>query len=1457
MKRQNKLKLSVLAITIVMMIICFAMPVNASKVFSDLYPDHWCYNKIIDFEEKGYVCGYEDGTFRADQTITRAEYAKIVNNFVEHEMPKTWTDSVDEKNNTSFKDVSVDDWFYPYVKDAALRGFMEGDQGDNTFRPHDSITRQEATVILARVLDIDEEPHPADHEDGLAQYPDGDEVEDWARVAIHSYSVYNFINGYEDGFLRILQDVTRAETVELLHILEQNIIRPDDNNDKPKPKPDPDPKPGGSHGVTAPAITVYEMSGDGRNEEMVVASGWVNYDTAYEDVSANKLGALVEITCSASNSTITYTLDNWATRSQYTDKFVLTDGIYTIKAYASKTNYADSDVVAGTAKVDTVAPEVTGVQVGKEVTLTVTDSLSGVSGESLKYAWFTSGDNGDYVRETLWNTFINGETVVAPDYPGVYYLGVMGSDVAENKIGTGFSANEPNVNNDDNVDYPGTQGKDDDEKTNEPFVIVTEIENDDPTGGDPTSSGDKETIIEIVVNSMVTVVHDFDDNRSDLDPSGDITTYLEAKPGEEFTVDALNSGDAAYAFVKNYKVVEAPKTINVSRNSGDNNATIEYKRIKVTVEFNKNADDAIGTTDPMVDIPAGTSENLPANGFTRVGYEFAGWSGDNGKIYDNEEEFTADSADEEVTLYAKWNVLSYTVTLISGDNVSEVTGAGEYEYGSEVAINAVIDSRLGYSYAFVWSGDSEGVTGFNKTSANTEFTMPARDLLFEAIATESVNTDTQYKVKHWKEKIEGGYPERAAATDNLSGTTGEIATFTPRTYTGFEYSGDLTTPTDKTILGDGSLVINLFYTRNSYDLEIAAGSNIDSVELNGDASVLEGTFKYGEEIDINAIVKEPDGADYVFAGWYDSDSTIFTDSGDTTIEMPAENITLTAKANKIDVTLSEITIVDFTGSGENGKTAPEPGDEVTYKFTVTNTSDIDDVEIDLLLAVNKSGDIDNPSVSVDFENVNSKEITFTAKIDPNFPVNENFGVTVTAKSDSETANGTTLATKTNNEKTEKLSGINFKQKTNKNIVMLIDLSGSMGFCTTCPECDVNSYYGYALMSGDVNDGTYTGGYDLKDKDTGKKHSFDETIDYLYSSGELIIDYNRAVKVPWRKHSKTLTNSGDTCGAPARIDVLIDALTSDNGFIDTISRGAIINSGEQVTITLVSFSGYSENNNNVAGEEMATVIGTFDIGEDNSTLKKEVEKMKFDIHHGTYINTGLNEVLKLVDSEADKENEYANNRNKLLSDSNVENYFIFFGDGIASDYEDNTTATNYVSERNKILEKLITGSSAYFDYSYAIGFGVDFTEGSDGDKLLDSLLKDGEGSIKATDADSIVEAFANIARKISATAQTENGILTIDGESFDDAVYYDRVFDIIVMNGSDELFVIEETTAHEVDVNWDSDKDGNNDTVTHVTFNYTSGTSPKLKSIDIDLSGTAFSNKKQLNIALDYEKPSND
>ena len=501
-------KVITLLMLVILVVTAFTMPASAKQVFTDLSPEHWCYAKIMDFEKKGYVCGYSDNTFRADRTITRAEYVKIVNNFFGYKPS--------EKTTSAFKDVNSGDWFMPYVNEAVDRGYIEGFE-DGTFRPQDPIRRQEATVILARILKIDKEVYPADHKDGLAQYSDSDEVQEWARVAIHSYSVYNFINGYEDGTLRILRNVTRAETVELLHILEQKVVidrKPGGGGTKtPTLKPDIDV-------LVRNLIEVPVENEIAIKEEytpvIYTKSNWINKKNSNFEKETARNGAFVNITSQTTGSTIHDTVDvisrkaeyKTTKRDEYDNKFFLTDGVYTVTAQATKSGRKDSGIETKVVKIDTVAPVVRVVETSsakgkiaheQSVAVAIKDSnlynANEISGlDKVAYAWFNADTDE---RVTVWSAFelVNGQAQInAPLTYGKYKLGIAAIDVAENAFGT---RTEYAVKSEDiSGDVPTTPSGDVD------YDFVKETESGDEN---PDQNPNGEELIVIVGNNNPTI----------------------------------------------------------------------------------------------------------------------------------------------------------------------------------------------------------------------------------------------------------------------------------------------------------------------------------------------------------------------------------------------------------------------------------------------------------------------------------------------------------------------------------------------------------------------------------------------------------------------------------------------------------------------------------------------------------------------------------------------------------------------------------------------------------------------------------------------------------------------------------------------------------------------------------------------------------------------------------------
>ncbi len=129
------------------MILAFGIftPVMAYSVADDV--------KGTAFEEAAATLGALDimigddkGDFRPDDTVTRAEFAKIAVHLL------GLSDVAESSKEVSkYPDVSVDHWANGYINVATAQGLIIGDD-TGTFRPEDGISYQEANTILIRLL---------------------------------------------------------------------------------------------------------------------------------------------------------------------------------------------------------------------------------------------------------------------------------------------------------------------------------------------------------------------------------------------------------------------------------------------------------------------------------------------------------------------------------------------------------------------------------------------------------------------------------------------------------------------------------------------------------------------------------------------------------------------------------------------------------------------------------------------------------------------------------------------------------------------------------------------------------------------------------------------------------------------------------------------------------------------------------------------------------------------------------------------------------------------------------------------------------------------------------------------------------------------------------------------------------------------------------------------------------
>lgn len=121
-----------------------------AQSFSDVSEQHEFFNAVQLLKTKDIIKGYNN-LFMPYDNVTRAHVSKMITNIQEEYriLPSTYT-----KEYIYFKDISVTDWYYPYVSKVALYQVMEGYPKEQLFKPNQKLTRAQATKVIVEALQI-------------------------------------------------------------------------------------------------------------------------------------------------------------------------------------------------------------------------------------------------------------------------------------------------------------------------------------------------------------------------------------------------------------------------------------------------------------------------------------------------------------------------------------------------------------------------------------------------------------------------------------------------------------------------------------------------------------------------------------------------------------------------------------------------------------------------------------------------------------------------------------------------------------------------------------------------------------------------------------------------------------------------------------------------------------------------------------------------------------------------------------------------------------------------------------------------------------------------------------------------------------------------------------------------------------------------------------------------------
>lgn len=179
--------------------------IAAVTSFPDVPPDYWARPFVEGLAKRGIAVGSPDGTFRPEQSVTRAEYAVLVQKAF---------DQQESQGAIAFTDVPSGYWATPAIDAAVKQGFLKG-YPDGGFQPNKEISRLQVLLSLVNGLGL---PRPDQPEEVVTLFRDSDQIPAWAVPAAGTAAESNIVVNYPAlDQLKPNQATTRAEVAALIY----------------------------------------------------------------------------------------------------------------------------------------------------------------------------------------------------------------------------------------------------------------------------------------------------------------------------------------------------------------------------------------------------------------------------------------------------------------------------------------------------------------------------------------------------------------------------------------------------------------------------------------------------------------------------------------------------------------------------------------------------------------------------------------------------------------------------------------------------------------------------------------------------------------------------------------------------------------------------------------------------------------------------------------------------------------------------------------------------------------------------------------------------------------------------------------------------------------------------------------------------------------------------------------
>ena len=395
-----------------------------------------------------------------------------------------------------------------------------------------------------------------------------------------------------------------------------------------------------------------------------------------------------------------------------------------------------------------------------------------------------------------------------------------------------------------------------------------------------------------------------------------------------FTGSSTTSSEITYSTDDLGKYLHVAAYDKVGNISGTTTLYLNFN----TISYNANG----GTNAPSTQIKfLNQGTNISSQKPSRVGYDFVSWAVAGGNNYYNPGDFYNEN--KNLSLTAFWVAQEYSLDIYSNGSMSNVAGATHYSPTTATGINLKFDTgnhnrvnvatRTGYIFKGYYDKTSGGTQVYDSSgvfkqgiywNAYGNYINPNNLVVY---AQWTPRSDIHFKVNHYTQDLKSETYTLNSSEDYNNGVAD--STINLKNYAkiidGFTYSGgslkglnsDKTVPKNSyisttTVNQDGTLVFNLYYTRNTYTLNVKNENN------SGDNSFV---LYYEEPL----VIPDPVKDDYKFLGWYkDVSNSKLTSNGvsdlgggSSNFIMGTANTTITASWSKLPEFKDEIISADF------------------------------------------------------------------------------------------------------------------------------------------------------------------------------------------------------------------------------------------------------------------------------------------------------------------------------------------------------------------------------------------------------------------------------------------------------------------------------------------------------------------------------------------------------------------